>query len=65
MDTKSRRQKRRDDIPSSLDAAIDAVDNAQSDSTLARLLFYSVGETLRVIKVRSPLFSHDLFQVHA
>ena len=66
MDTDSRRQKRRDDAVSLLNVAIEAVNLAKeiSSVTPAKAVFGSVSVLLAMIRVRSPLFSDNMFQVH-
>ena len=62
----SQQQKHRDDVLSTLNVAIEAMNLAKEIScvTPAKAVFGSVGVLLTMIRVRFPLFSDDMFQVH-
>ena len=66
MDKESKRQKRRDDVLSLLDAAIQAVDLAKevSSPTPAKAVFGSVSVLLTMIRVRLLRFCDDGPRVH-
>ena len=66
MDKESKRQKRRDDVLSLLDAAIQAVDLAKevSSPTPAKAVFGSVSVLLTMIRVRLLLFCDDGPRIH-
>ena len=61
MDKESKRQKRRDNVLSLLDAAIQAMDLARevASPTPAKAVFGSVSALLTMIRVRLPLFCDD------
>ena len=67
MDANSQRQTGRDGALSLLNAAIEALNiaNDLSSITPAKAVFASVGTLLTMIRVCVPLFSDDLFLVHA
>ena len=67
MDTKAQQPKQRDDVLSSLNAAIEAMDIAKkvpAGVSPAIMVFGSVSNLLTTIRVHSPLFSEDLFRAH-
>jgi hypothetical protein len=66
MDAVSKRQKRRDNAISLLDAAIETMNLAKeiSSVTPAKAVFGTVGVLLTMIRVRFPLFSDHLLQAH-
>ena len=63
MDTNSKRQKRRDNVLSLLNAAIEAMNLAKAISSVApvKVVFGSVGVLLAMIRGRVLLFSNDVF----
>ena len=65
METDPRLQKRRDDALSLLNVSIEAMNLAKeiSSVTPAKAVFGSVSVLLTMIRVRSPLISHDILQV--
>ena len=65
MDEDSKRQKRRDDVLSLLDAAIEAVNLAKevSSPTPAKVVFGTVSILLTTIRVRLLLFRNDGLRV--
>ena len=62
MDTNSKRQKRRDNVLSLLNAAIEAMNLAKAISSVApvKVVFGSVGVLLAMIRVRFLLFSNNV-----
>ena len=67
MAANSQRPSGRDSVLSSLNAAIEVLNLAKevSSVTPAKAVFGSVSVLLTMIRVRAPLFSDDLFEVHA
>ena len=65
-DTKPQEPKHRDATLSSLNAAIEAAGSAEASSTVApaKAVFSSVSIILTIIRVRSLLFSSDVFLVY-
>ena len=63
MDADLRRQKRRDNAISSLNVAIETVNLAKEVASItpAKAVFGSVSVLLTMIRVRSSLFSDDIF----
>ena len=66
MDAKSKRQKRQENTLSLLNVTIEALNLAKevSSATPAKAVFGSVSAILSMIKVRFPLVSNHLLQVH-
>ena len=66
MDEGAKRQKRRDNVLSLLDAAIQAMDLAKevSSPTPAKAVFGSVSVLLTMLRVRPFLFCSDGLRVH-
>jgi len=66
MDADPRRQKRRDNILSALNVAIEVLNLAKEASSVtpAKAVFGSVSVLLTMIRVRLLPFSNDTFQVH-
>ena len=66
MDANSKRQKRKENALSLLDVAIEALNLAKDVCGIppAQAVFGSVSILLTMIRVRSPLFSDDLFWIH-
>ena len=66
MDANSKRQKRKENALSLLDVAIGALNLARDVCCIppAQAVFGSVSILLTMIRVRSPLFSDDLFWIH-
>ena len=66
MDANSKRQKRKENALSLLDVAIGALNLAKDVCGIppAQAVFGSVSILLTMIRVRSSLFSDDLFWIH-
>ena len=66
MDPDSQRRERRDDLLSSLNVAIEAMNLVKEVSTIppAKAVFGSVSILLTMIRVRFLPFSDDVCQVH-
>ena len=66
MDKESKRQKRRDDVLSLLDTAIQAMDLAKevASPTPAKAVFGSVSALLTMVRVRLPLSCDDGPRIH-
>jgi len=66
MDTHAQRQKRQNNVVSSLDVAIEALNLAEklSSVTPAKAVFSSVSALLAMIRVGFLLFCDVMFQVH-
>ena len=66
MDAKFQRPKERDNVISSLNVAVEAVNLAKEVSSItpAKAVFGSVSVLLTMIRVRFLLFSRQVFRVH-